>query len=246
MKAVMLAAGVGARLYGDPGGQPPKCLLRFEGRSLLARHVDILRARGIEELVLVVGYRADDLRAELRSVGAADFVRTLENPEYRRGSLVSLWTAREALGAGEPLLCMDADLLYHPGLVDRLLAEPGDAILLDRIFELGDEPVRLCLREGAVVDFRKAADVEHDEVGEWPGFLRLAPGTAGELAAVCERRMREGRHDEPCEEAIRELLLADPRRFRIADVTDLPWIEIDFPEDVERAEKEILPRLPTG
>jgi choline kinase len=45
------------------------------------------------------------------------------------------------------------------------------------------------------------------------------------------------------EEAIRDLILAEPDRFDAQDVGDLPWTEIDFPEDVVRARDVILPQL---
>jgi choline kinase len=54
----------------------------------------------------------------------------------------------------------------------------------------------------------------------------------------------EGRGEEWYEEAIRDLVVECPSgTFGFEDVTDLPWIEIDFPEDVERAREEILPQL---
>lgn len=53
-----------------------------------------------------------------------------------------------------------------------------------------------------------------------------------------------GHDDAHFEEALRAVLLASPPdRFGVEDVTGLPWIEIDFPADVERAEREILPAL---
>ena len=39
------------------------------------------------------------------------------------------------------------------------------------------------------------------------------------------------------------LLAAPPGNFAVEDVTGLPWVEIDFPEDLEKARSEILPRL---
>ena len=75
MKALMLAAGMGNRLSGRDESHPPKCLLRFDGRTLLARHIENLRAAGVDELVLVVGYRADDIREEVETLGAAGYVR---------------------------------------------------------------------------------------------------------------------------------------------------------------------------
>ena len=53
-----------------------------------------------------------------------------------------------------------------------------------------------------------------------------------------------GRLDEIYEEAFRDVLLAEPPgTFAVEDVTGLPWIEIDFPEDLEKARREIFPIL---
>jgi choline kinase len=244
MKAVMLAAGMGTRLSGHNDAHPPKSLLRFGGQSLLARHIVALKALGIDELALVVGYHADALRAEVAAIGAGGFVRFLENPQYRRGSMVSLWTAREVLRQGETLY-MDADVLYDPALLDRMMAFPAPTCFpIDRDFEEGDEPVKLCLRAGRPVEFRKlVGEVAFDTVGEWIGFIRMAADFAAELAAATERFVAAGRLDEPCEEAMRAVLLAGTAPVGTEDVTGIPWIEIDFPEDVARAEWEILPRI---
>ncbi len=249
MKAIMLAAGVGRRLSGGGEGPAPKALLRFAGRSLLHRHVDILRSLGIEELVLVTGYRADDITAELDSIGAGDFVRPLYNPDFRSGSIVSLWTAREALRAGEAILTMDADVLYHIALLERLLAAPHRTCFpLDREFEAGEEPVKLCVADGVPVEFRKdIGTVSCDLIGEWPGFLRLSPAAAAALADVAQRFIDAGRTEDPYEDAIRDMVLsAPPDPVGVEDITGIPWIEIDFPEDVSRAEADILPRIEAG
>jgi len=249
MIAVMLAAGTGSRLSGADETQPPKSLLRFAGRTLLARHIENLRALGVAQLVLVVGYRAGDIEEELRRLGAGDYVRLVENPDYRRGSLLSLWCAREALAGGGDVLFMDADVLYDRAILDRLLAE-GSATCFpyDRRFEPGEEPVKLCLAGGRAVEFRKAiGDVACDEIGEWVGFIRMTPAFAAALAGSCRRLVDEGACDAPYEEAIRDVLLAGAGgAVAFADITGLPWIEIDFPEDVKRAAGHILPRMGEG
>ena len=99
MKVALLAAGVGRRL--DPAGTaPPKALLRFAGKSLLQRHLEILRWFGLDDVTLVVGHRAELIERELAALGARDRVRTLFNPDYRTSSLLSLWTLRDVLRAG--------------------------------------------------------------------------------------------------------------------------------------------------
>ena len=244
MKAIMLAAGMGRRLGGDASELPPKALLRFDGRSLLDRHIEVLRSVGIDALTLVVGYRAGDITAELASIGARNFVTTIHNPAFSEGSLVSLWAARAALASGDDILFMDADVLYDPALVERLVdTRQPNAFLIDRDFEPGDEPVKLCLRNGVLAEFRKKIAGDYDVVGEWPGFLRLAPAEAKKLASALDAYVTSGRRDQPYEEPMRDVLLAEPHLFGIEDVTGMPWIEIDFPEDLARAEQDILPLL---
>ena len=139
---------------------------------------------------------------------------------------------------------MDGDVLYDRRLMARLLAAPGaNCFAMDGKFEPGDEPVKLCQRAGRLVDFRKQPVAQFDTCGEWVGFLRLCREGIDGLLAAAGAYIEAGRRETVYEEAIRDALLADPDAFAVADVTGLPWIEIDFPEDVRRAAEEILPRL---
>lgn len=247
MRAVMLAAGVGSRLRAGAreSDHPPKVLLEFSGRSLLRRHVDCLRSLGIEELVMVTGYRAADIEAEIGRAGVRDFVRTVHNPDYRQGSVVSLSVAGPAMTGDDDVLLMDADVLYHPRVVACLVeTRHANCFLMDREFEGGEEPVKICLRGGEIVEFRKRVSAPFDEQGESVGFFRLSPPVAAAVASAGSRYVVEGRAGEPYEEAIRDVLLASsPGTFGYEDVSGLPWIEIDFPEDVDRAASDVLPRI---
>ena len=245
MRAIILAAGVGRRLSGDDDTQPPKSLLRFAGTSLLRRHIEMLQDLGIDGVSLVVGYRKDEVLTEAQAAGREGFVRGLFNRRFREGSVVSMWTAREALRCGEDILFMDADVLYHRLLLERLVASPhGNCFLLDRQVGEGEDPVRLCIRDGYPVDFGKMVGGDFDLVGEWPGFMRLAPSIARRLADMTETYVGGGRGAAPYEDAIRDVLRGEPPgTFGHEDITGTPWIEIDFPEDLGHAEKVILPRL---
>lgn len=235
--AILLAAGVGKRLGATHEG--PKVLLDFAGRSLIDRHLDALAGAGVGDVAITVGHDAELLRAV---VGAR--AETVLNPDYRRGSLVSLWVQRDRLRSGREVLLMDGDVLYDARMIARLRAAPGEAVLLvDRELEPGDEPVKVCFRDGVMVDFRKRPEHAHDWHGESVGFFKFSPAMAAALADACDRHIAAGHHDIEYEEAIRDLILADPGRFGWADVTDLPWTEIDFPEDVAKARTMILPEL---
>jgi len=243
MKALLLAAGVGRRL-GESSGDLPKALLQFGGKSLLQRHIEILASFGVTDVSVTVGHRADAVRSELDRIDAGH-VRTIDNPRYREGSIVSLWSAREVLGAGAPVLLMDADVLYDARLMGRLLTAGHDnCFLLDRDIEPGEEPVKLCIRGSHIVDFHKRPQQAHDWHGESIGFFRFAPAIAAELGERVDGYVSGGRVNFEYEEAMRDMVLERAQdTFGFAEVTGLPWVEIDFAEDVRRARMEILPRL---
>lgn len=244
MKVAMLAAGVGHRL-GMGEHAPPKALLRFGGATLLRRHIEILAHFGLFDLTLAVGHQAALIERELAAIGARDRVRTRYNPAYRQGSLLSLWTLREVLRAGEPILYMDADVLYDWRLLERLLRSPhSDCILIARDDDPDPEWVEVRIRDERIVAFDKRVTTEpYDLRAEWVGFARFSAATAERLALTVQRYVEDGRVDVICEKALRDVILETPDLFGVEDITGLPWIEIDFPEDVMRARTEVLPRL---
>jgi choline kinase len=243
--AIILAAGVGRRL--GAAGDRPKVLLEFGGRTLLARHLEALRAHGVEDIGITVGHRRELIGAELSRLGWRGRVELVDNPRYREGSLVSLWAQSARLRARRPVLLLDGDVLYDERMIGSLLLAPCEnALLVDRGIEPGDEPVKVCFRGGAIVDFRKRPEHACDWHGESVGFFRFSAAMASALADRCAAYVAAGRTELEYEEAIRDLILAEPDRFGAADITALPWIEIDFEDDVVRARREILPQLEAG
>lgn len=244
MKAVMLAAGIGNRLSKDRP-EPPKVLLRFAGKTLLERHIVNLRREGIAELVVGVGYEADMVGAEIKRLGAESYVRTVHNPHFRDGSGITLATLEADFACGRDVLLMDGDVLYEDEVLTRLVrTRHRNCFLMDRDFEPGDEPVKLCLRGGEIVDFHKKVQGNFDLMGESVGFFRFEADIARDIARRCRFHMDNAERALWYEESIRDVLLERPAgSFGYEDVTGLSWIEIDFPDDVRRAEEDILPRV---
>jgi choline kinase len=246
MHAIILAAGRGSRLAEHNPEGHPKCLMSFGGRSLLARHLELLSRFGIRRADLVVGFEADRIIEHVSTLALRPDVAYHFNPRYQLGSVLSLWAAEETLRAGAPVLVMDADVLYHPLILQRLIESSAEnCYLFDREFEHGDEPVKIALNNGCMVEFRKqlADDLTYDTIGESVGFFRFGPAQAEAVALECGRFDREGLGDAPHEEALRNVLLRQPAQYGLEDITGLPWIEIDFPEDVRRAADHVLPAI---
>ncbi len=244
MRALILAAGVGRRLSGF---DLPKIMLSFGGRTLLERHLSALDAVGVTDVTIGVGFKAEAVRRALDSLGRDD-VATVHNPDFERGSVVTLWTLRDAMTRGGDVLLMDGDVLYDSRLLSALLANRRAACMLaDRAYEPGDEPVKIGMANGELVDFGKKLDAAAEPLGESVGFFRFDPRVAARLIDEAGAMIESGRDDELFEEALRTVVrAAPPGTFGIEDITGLPWTEIDFPEDVARARDEILPRLEGG
>jgi choline kinase len=247
MRAIILAAGRGMRLQQSDAGQQPKCLLEFGGRSLLERHLLLLKHAGVEEIVLALGFRHDMVEAELDRLAWAPRPEIVLNPRFELGSMLTVHTVADALTRGGDVLLMDADVLYDRRIAEALVAGSGpvNRILIDRDFEAGDEPVKVCVADGIPIELRKqlASDLRFDTIGESVGFFRLDVAAARRLAALVAGYVALDGGVKPHEEAVRDLILERSQSIEIADVTGAPWIEIDFSVDVKRANDEVLPLL---
>lgn len=247
MRAIILAAGRGLRMQLPQGGELPKCLLEFGGHSLLERHLKLLKSAGVREVVLALGFRHELVQAELDRLAWRPRPQIVLNSGFELGSVLTVHTAAEALMRGGEVLVMDADVLYHEGIMAALVAgrQPVNRLLIDKDFEPGDEPVKVCVRRGVPIELRKklASELQYDTIGESVGFFRFDEPGARRFAAIVADYANSGRASLPHEEAIRDFLREGAHPVEVADVTGLPWIEIDFPADVERAEREILPQL---
>ncbi len=247
--AIVLAAGVGRRL-GSFTRDYPKCLLPMGDRTLLARTLDALAACGAAAVTIVVGHCADQIRAAAGDEWRGMPLSYVANPDYEQGSIVSLWCARAALGGD--VLVMDADVLFPPRLLRRLVrSSHANCVLLDGGVAGSGEEMILCAAGARVWDIARrrpgqvlqppAGVAAYDTYGESVGFLKVGRADAGALRAALEERVANGVRDTDHEMVYPAFFAACPVGYERVD--DLPWTEIDFADDVVRARAEVLPRI---
>ncbi|MBI4226963.1 MAG: NTP transferase domain-containing protein [Candidatus Omnitrophica bacterium] len=224
-------------------GAPPKCLMRVGGRSLLQRTLETLRSVGVTRAVLVVGHAAEAVATEARAHARGMGVAIVENPRYREGAILSLWAARGQFTTD--LLIMDADVLCPPALLERLVHSPHpNAMLVDRQSDdTGEE--QIVLGRGAQawhITKRPSDELRRTltPLGESIGFLKLSRAAAEPFRRLLESKIQSGHVGWEHEQVYPELFRAVPVYCEWADGS--PWIEIDTPDDLRRAEQEILPQ----
>ena len=235
MKAIILSAGQGSRL-GHIVDDRPKCLIDFNGRTLLDRQLDTLEANGVFEAVVVTGFRDALVEETIARRSAGPKVRTVFNPFYKvADNSGSLFMAREEL-AGDCLVC-NGDTLVSNMLMSRVVGngQPGICVTIDRKKSYDDDDMKV-VEEGRLL---KAIGKRLDPGivnAESIGLLAFCAGGAERFREAIERALRMP--DGTTIWYLRVIHhLAQNGEVWTLDINGEEWGEVDFPSDVEAARK---------
>ena len=120
MQALMLAAGMGKRLAKFTQDNT-KCMVEVNGKKLIERTIDILKQNGINKLVIVAGYKKENLKKYVQDNVKDIEVVFIDNDEYATSNnIYSLYLAKEYLECDDTLL-LESDLIYEEGLIKKIL-----------------------------------------------------------------------------------------------------------------------------
>ncbi|NVN11028.1 phosphocholine cytidylyltransferase family protein [Nguyenibacter vanlangensis] len=231
MKCLIVAAGQGSRLR-DKG--PLKPLVPIRGRPLIAEVIDRARRGGVDEFVIVNGYRGGELQVALDGMAECEGVRVthVHNPAWDRANGVSVLCARPFLD-GAFLLTM-CDHVLDPG-INRLMASlphRPDSVTLGVDYDVArmlndpDDVTRVRCRDGRIERIGKSID---DFNAFDTGIFHCTPAMFDAL----ESSQAEG------EDSISGAMntLARWRRAHVCDIGGRLWIDVDDPVAYDKAER---------
>jgi choline kinase len=255
VKAIIVAAGRGRRL-GQETEAIPKCMVRVAGRPILHRQLDALAAAGVDEVVIVRGYRGDCISAH----ASAPPVRFVDNPAWAENNiLTSLFYAEAEMGEG--FVFSYSDIVFAPEHARGVVATPGPiALVIDRrwrdayegrtlhpvseaelarVADAGDGP--------AVVRVGKRLVSAEEAAGEFTGLARFSAEGAVALAQVWRDALTRGRSSPfGAATTLNNAYLSDglnavaDRGVALRPVfVDGGWREIDTEQDLARAEASV-------
>ncbi len=232
--AIILAAGRGGRL-GPLTAERPKCLLRVGTSSLLDHQLDALRGQGLESVMVVAGYCADAVEAEL--AGRASL---LLNPRHAEtNSLYSLWLAREH--ARDGFVLVNADVLFDPEILRRVLASPHPEVLaVERRQRFEAEEMKVELQGERILALGKSLPSERAQA-ENVGVLKFSAAGAKVFFDKVEELLTAGAEKQFVPYGFNAIAAEHP--LYAVPIEGLPWTEIDFVEDLLRAREEIWPAI---
>jgi len=240
MRAVILAAGAARRLA-PLTDSIPKSLIKVGDKSLLENQLDALQRYGIDEALIVVGYLKEQIMAKIGDHYKTMNVSYIENPLYASTNTVySLWLAREYF-AGQDFFYFNADVLFHYSLIGKLLDAPFETALGVEVKPCGEEEVKVIVDNAQrIVRIGKKLDPA-ECLGEFVGIAKFGASLTADFATALKAVIDDGLQMSFFEAAVDRML--KKHAMYAVDITMIPTIEIDFPEDLERARKQVYPKI---
>ncbi|QDP20340.1 NTP transferase domain-containing protein [Sphingomonas xanthus] len=236
-KAIILSAGQGSRL-GHLTDDRPKCLIEFNGRTLLDRQLDALAANGVEEAVVVTGFRDDQIEAALDRRGSiGPRVRTIYNPFYKvADNLGSLFVAREEI-AGD-VLVWNGDTLVSEELMAQVVGNAGRkgiCVTIDRKDGYDEDDMKVVVDEaGRLHAIGKRLDLAEVNA-ESIGLLAFREEGAQTFRHAIERAIRSSEGTTIWYLRVIHQIAQEAPVWTL-DIQGHEWGEVDFPEDVDSAQ----------
>lgn len=233
MQAIIMAAGKGSRLGSLTAGNP-KSFVEIKGKKLIEYNLQLLRHFGVDEIIIVTGYRCEAFQELTR--GMKD-VRLIYNPFYEMVNVLgSFYMGMEALH--DDFLYLHADTLCEPVIFEKLVKFEADAVLPVEYKQCDEEAMKVRSENGRIVEITKQMPLEAAE-GEFIGIASFRREVIPALKAKTKQLMKEKEFSAYFESAVQRLI--DEEKFKVEAVSTEGafWAEIDFMEDYENASERI-------
>ena len=178
------------------------------------------------EIVVVIGYKADDVKKELED----DNVRFVTNPFYEvTNSISSLWFARNYLER-ENVAIVHGDVVFSDEIITSYLTVPTDYpyILVDSS----------CVQEGAyncvIKDDRvlvMSKKLEHF-TAKYCCMTKLDPVSSRLLKQEVDSMIYNNMYDQYFEDSMVQMIMFHDFQLSIVDIAGKKWAEVDSVNDL--------------
>lgn len=250
--AIILAAGLGSRLK-DTGHNSPKCLLTIDKeKKLIEIQLEILNKLGLHDVILVTGYKGEEIISVLGSQFGSISIQYVSNKNYAStGSAASLLSSFEKwqmlLG---PVLLLHADILYDEEILKTFLdniAPQENCLLVDANFKnlTNDEQIVLG-EQDEVKDVVKGGNTLDNVAGESLGINFWSKDFVHSYFIFLSKFLSRNKKVFNWEQTIKPFLESDRSIMLLyKDINGAKWVNVNYPSDLETA-KQIYVRRGNG
>lgn len=233
MKALILNSGLGSRMESYTK-EHPKCMTELtEGDTILSRQLKILRAKGINEIVITTGYFDEVLMKYCNSLGLKININFVNNPLYDKTNYIySIYLARKFLNSD--LMLLHGDLVFEEEVLDELIQSKESCMKISSTVALPEKDFKAVLYNGRVT---KVGVEFFDNAVEAQPIYKLKNSDLNiwmdRIIDFCEN----GKRNCYAEVALNEV--TDKCCIMGVDAKDLLCTEIDTPEDLMKVREKL-------
>ncbi|MEM9055351.1 MAG: phosphocholine cytidylyltransferase family protein [Pseudomonadota bacterium] len=230
MRAIILAAGRGSRLL-PLTENLPKCLLPVGGTTVLSLQLDTLERAGVDEAVIITGFMAGSVEAEIAERSGPMRVRALFNPFYQvADNLASCWMAREFMDGD--FLLINGDTLIEQSLAEHVIQSPVNSIqvTIDKKSAYDSDDMKVSLNGMALTAIGKTLSTDETH-GESIGFLRFMQDGPQLFRAKLHQMMRTGDGVQAWFLSAIDALAKTGTTVSTYSIEGMTWAELDTLED---------------
>ena len=240
MQAVILAAGQGIRLR-PLTDDCPKCLVEVGGKPILQHQLEALCDAGVQECVIVVGYRATQVRNIFGTRFRDLSITYVENAIFdSTNNIYSLWLARREI-TGD-LLLLEGDVIFEPALLMDLLDLPYENVaVVDRFQPPMNGTVILAhggVASAMVLKVDQSRDFDYGHALKTVNIYRFSHRSLrGELMPAIGDYVSQGLTGHYYEVAIARAIAEGAMLVHVLRTGPRAWAEVDTLEDLVDAER---------
>lgn len=240
MQGLILAAGMGKRLKELTAGNT-KCMVKVNGVTLIERVLRILDKKNLSKIVIVVGYRGQQLIDYIATLDIKTPIVYVNNEIYdKTNNIYSLALAGDYLCAEDTLL-FESDLIFEEAVVDALLEDPRETLaLVDKFESWMDGTCTVLDEEDCIVDFvpgkyLKFMDREqyYKTVNIYKFSKHFSKYTYMPFLEAYAKAMG---NNEYYESVIKLIAMLETKEIRVKRLEGQKWYEIDDVQDLDIAE----------
>ena len=226
-KAVIMAAGMGRRLEGAIG-DIPKSLINLGGEALITKQINMLKECGIKKIAVVVGYRKEKIKELL-----GNNVTYYFNPFFETtNSVTSLWFAKE-LFSDEDVIVMNGDMLVESSIVKDLLIDKNPVCVTVEVGKYNEIGYKARIKDN-FVDFMGMGIHKSEVAGEYVGISKVSKSIFPIFIKTLDNFMERKEFGTWYETAYVQMI-GEGVRISFVDTNQRSWLEIDTPDDIEKA-----------
>ena len=245
MQTIILAAGMGKRLKALTKNNT-KCMIKVNGISLIDRMLHQIDAKKLKRIIIVVGYKGQELIDYIDTLNIKTPIKYIENPiYYKTNNIYSLSLAKRELYEDDTLL-FESDLIFEDSIIDELLNDPRETLaLVDKYQSWMDGTCVKIRNDNTIKAFIPGNHFKYEDINNYYKTVNIYKFSKNfsknKYVPFLDAYVKALGENEYYEQVLGVITRLDNAEIKVKKLSGQTWYEIDDIQDLDIAESIFAP-----